>query len=148
MQVFVSFAKEQTDDDLLTDVIISNGTAQPNMPAQINPATTQAQAPVTPPQPQQPGRLSDGKPKAGKEKKAKASKVKSDREKSSSSTAMRTLPETKEKPQTRSRNSSGSDSSNCGAQGETSKSHRSKHKAETHPSALFIVGTSTQDSAL
>ncbi|XP_028258937.1 ATP-binding cassette sub-family A member 1 [Parambassis ranga] len=148
-QVFVSFAKEQTDDDLLTDVVISNGTAQPNVPAQINPPTTQPQAPVTPPQPQQPGRSSDCNPKVGKQKKAKASKVKSEGEKSST-TAMRMLPqpETKEKPQTRSRNSSGSDSSNSGAQGETSKSHRSKHKAETHPSALFIVGTSTQDSAL
>ncbi|KAL7396790.1 hypothetical protein ABVT39_011869 [Epinephelus coioides] len=162
-QVFVNFAKEQTDDDLLTDVVVSNTTVQTNLTAlstRINPPTIQPQPPVTPPRtsktPQKQGKPSDSKPKEGKSKKPKAGKVKSKEGKAngekSSGTAMTRIPQREEKAQRKSRRgSSGSDSSNGGVQGESSKSSGSKHKAESSsksPSALFIVDSNTQDSAL
>uniref|UniRef100_A0A3Q3LEW5 P-type phospholipid transporter n=1 Tax=Mastacembelus armatus TaxID=205130 RepID=A0A3Q3LEW5_9TELE len=111
-QVFVNFAKEQTDDDL-TDVVISNGTVQTNLtqPTMINPPTIQPQPP-------------------GKSKKAKS---------------------IQETLQTSRRVCSSPNSGNGDVQGESSKSTESKHKAESSrkdPSALFIVSSSTQDSAL
>ncbi|XP_069558445.1 phospholipid-transporting ATPase ABCA1 isoform X1 [Brachyistius frenatus] len=159
-QVFVSFAKEQTDDDHLTDVVVSNGTVQPNPPAQINPPETiiQPQPPVKPPQPskapQPPGKSSDSNPKAGKPKKAKASKGKSTAEKSSG-VAMSRLSQPEEKglesTQTSRRGSSASSSSSSGVQRGTTQPQMSKHRAESSskdPSALFIVGSNLQDSAL
>ncbi|XP_033477816.2 ATP-binding cassette, sub-family A (ABC1), member 7 isoform X1 [Epinephelus lanceolatus] len=162
-QVFVNFAKEQTDDDLLTDVVVSNTTVQTNLTAlstRINPPTIQPQPPVTPPRtsktPQKQGKPSDSKPKEGKSKKPKAGKVKSKEGKAngekSSGTAMTRIPQREEKAQRKSqRGSSGSDSSNGGVQGESSKPSGSKHKAESSsksPSALFIVDSNTQDRAL
>lgn len=154
--MFVNFAKEQTDDDLLTDVVIGNRTVQTNLtalPTRINLPTIQPQPPITPPQPskisQQHGKSSDTKPKEGKSKKAKANKVKSKEGKAngekSSSTAMTRI------PQPSRRGSSGSNSSNAGVHGESSKSSGSKHTAESsskNPTALFIVDSNTQDSAL
>ncbi|XP_047443764.1 phospholipid-transporting ATPase ABCA1 isoform X2 [Mugil cephalus] len=158
-QVFVNFAKEQTDDDCLTDVVISNGTVQPNQPAQINPPTIQPPPPVTPPPlsktPPVPGTSSDSHPKAAKPKKAKAGKVKSDRktEKSSGVPLSRLpQPEDGETPRTSRRGSSESDNSGgSGVQGESSKSHGSKQEVESSskdPSALFIVGPKSKDSAV
>uniref|UniRef100_A0A7N6FCH4 ABC transporter domain-containing protein n=1 Tax=Anabas testudineus TaxID=64144 RepID=A0A7N6FCH4_ANATE len=156
-QVFVNFAKEQTDDDHLTRVVISNGTVQTNLtplPTRINPPTIQTQPPANLPQPsktpRQHEKSSDSKLKEDKPKKAKSSKGKTNGEKSSS-TAMTRLPQPDEKSQTSQRGSSGSTSSKSGVQGEPSKSTGSKHKAESSskdPSALFIVDSSTQDSAL
>ncbi|XP_018523006.1 LOW QUALITY PROTEIN: phospholipid-transporting ATPase ABCA1 [Lates calcarifer] len=159
-QVFVNFAKEQTDDDCLTGVVVSNGSVQPT---RINPPAMQRHPPVTPPQqskaPQQHAKSPDSKPKEGKSKKAKSNKGKSKEGKAngekSSSTAMTRLPQSEEKdqetPRTSRRGSSGSDSSSGGVQGESSKSSRSKHRGESSsksPSALFIVGSNTQDSTL
>lgn len=154
--MFVNFAKEQTDDDLLTDVVIGDRTVQTNLtalPTRINPPTAPSQVPITPPQsgktPQQHGKSSDRKPKEGKSKKAKGSQVKSKEDKAngekSSSMAMTRI------PQPSRRGSSGSNSSNAGVQGESSKSSGSKPRAESSskdPSALFIVDSNTQDSAL
>ncbi|GLD49893.1 ATP-binding cassette sub-family A member 1-like protein [Lates japonicus] len=159
-QVFVNFAKEQTDDDCLTGVVVSNGSVQPT---RINPPAMQQHPPVTPPQqskaPQQHAKSPDSKPKEGKSKKAKSSTGKSKEGKAngekSCTTAMTRLPQPEEKdqetPRTSRRGSSGSDSSSGGVQGESSKSSRSKHRGESSsksPSALFIVGSNTQDSTL
>ncbi|KAM8745232.1 phospholipid-transporting ATPase ABCA1 isoform 2-T2 [Acanthopagrus schlegelii] len=152
-QVFVNFAKEQTDDDVLTEVVVGNRPTQTNqiaLPVGINPPTIQPPPPVTPPEPsktpQQQGKSSDSKPKEGQSKKAKASKAKSKEGKSkgekSSSTAMTRIPWPEEANQA---------SSNGEVQGESSKSSGSKHRAESSskdPSALFIVDSNTQDSAL
>uniref|UniRef100_A0A671VJX8 P-type phospholipid transporter n=1 Tax=Sparus aurata TaxID=8175 RepID=A0A671VJX8_SPAAU len=152
-QVFVNFAKEQTDDDVLTEVVVGNRPAQTNqiaLPVRINPPTIQPPPPVTTPEPsktpQQQGKSSDSKPKEGQSKKAKASKAKSKEGKSkgekSSSTAMTRIPQPVETNQA---------SSNGEVQGESSKSSGSKHRAESSskdPSALFIVDSNTQDSAL
>ncbi|XP_060933642.1 phospholipid-transporting ATPase ABCA1 [Limanda limanda] len=164
-QVFVNFAKEQTDDDDgLTDVLISNGTVQTNLtalPLRNNPPTIQPHPPVTPPQqsktPQPPTTSSDRKPKEGKSKKNKSSKGQSTEGKSngdkSNSMALTKLPQAVEKdeetPRTSRRGSSGSDSSNTGAKGQSSKSRKSKHRVQSSskdPSALFIVGNNSQDS--
>lgn len=148
--MFVNFAKEQTDDDCLTHVVISNGAAQ----TRINPPAIHTQAPVTLPgsskSPQHQDKSSDTKPKEGKSKKAKSSKSHADRDKSSS-TAMTRLPQPVVTSQRSQRSSSSSNSSNIAVQGESSKSGGSKHKAESSskdPSALFIVGSNTQESAL
>ncbi|KAM9386154.1 phospholipid-transporting ATPase ABCA1 [Pholidichthys leucotaenia] len=153
-QVFVNFAKEQTDDDCLTDVVISNGAARPNILPHVNPPTLPPQPPNTPPQPrkspQLPGKSTDRSLKAGKPKKAKSSKVKSNGEKSSSSTAMGSLPKEKEMRGTSHGNSYESNGSSS-AQGESSKSHKSKHSGDgssKDPSALFIVGSNSQESTL
>ncbi|XP_028442644.1 ATP-binding cassette sub-family A member 1 isoform X1 [Perca flavescens] len=146
-QVFVNFAKEQTDDDFLTDVVISNLTT---LHTRINTPTIQPQPPITPPHsskiPQQHGKSSDSKPKEGKSKKPKVSKGKANGEKSSS-TAMTRIPQREAKARrTSRRGSSGSDSSNDGVQGESSK-HR-EDSSSKNPSALFIVDGNTQDSTL
>ncbi|KAM4548979.1 phospholipid-transporting ATPase ABCA1 isoform 1-T1 [Odontesthes bonariensis] len=151
-QVFVSFAKEQTDDDCLTDVVISNGAAQINLPPRMNLPMVQPQPPITPPQlrksPQLPARSPDSNPKAGKPKKAKASKLKSNGEKSSSMSMSR-LPDAEDKP--REMASSDSNSSSIGLNGESRKSHGSKRRSQRSskdPSELFIVGSNSQDSSL
>ncbi|XP_041861136.1 phospholipid-transporting ATPase ABCA1 isoform X2 [Melanotaenia boesemani] len=151
-QVFVSFAKEQTDDDCLTGVVISNEAAQLNLPTRINPPTIQPQPTVTPPpqkkSPQLPAKLPENNPKAGKSKRVKSSKQKSNVERSSGMTMSR-LPQAEGNSQEVC--SSGSNSSNGAVQGESSKSHKSKHKAESSsqdPSSLFVVGTNSQDSAV
>ncbi|XP_033936450.1 phospholipid-transporting ATPase ABCA1 isoform X1 [Pseudochaenichthys georgianus] len=160
-QVFVNFAKEQTDDDVLTDVIISNSTVQTKLTTlvnRVNPPTILPLPPITPPQPskspQQPAKSSGRKPKEGKSKKPKSGIVKSKEGKAngekSSSMAMTQIPQKEEKAQRTSRRASGgSDSSSSGAQGESSQS--SKRKAESSsqdPSALFMVDGNTQDSVL
>ena len=150
--MFVSFAKEQTDDDCLTDVVIGNGAAQINLPTRMNLPIVQPQPPITPPQlrksPQLPAKSPDSNPKAGKPKKAKANKLKSNGEQSSSM-AMSRLPEAEQKA--REMGSSGSNSSSVGLNGESSKSHGSKRRAQSSskdPSELFIVGSNSQDSSL
>ncbi|XP_029285305.1 LOW QUALITY PROTEIN: ATP-binding cassette sub-family A member 1 [Cottoperca gobio] len=160
-QVFVNFAKEQTDDEVFLNVVISNRTVQINMSSQrtgVNPLSIQPQLPITHPQPsktpQQHEKSPASKPNEGKSKKPKAGKVNSKEGKAngekSSSTAMTRIPQREEKAERTSRRSSrGSDSSNGGVHGETSQS--SKHRAESSskdPSALFIVDSNTQDSAL
>ncbi|KAI3368623.1 hypothetical protein L3Q82_025633 [Scortum barcoo] len=156
-QVFVNFAKEQTDDDLLTDVVIGNRTVQNNLTTRINPPTIQP--PIISPRPnkapQQDGESSQSKLKEGKSKKAKAGKVKCKEGKAngekSSSTAMSRIPQPEKTHQTSQKGRSGSNSSSGGAQGESSKSTGSKHRAESSnkdPSALFMVDSNTQDSAL
>ncbi|KAM4739857.1 phospholipid-transporting ATPase ABCA1 isoform 1-T1 [Anableps anableps] len=146
-QVFVNFAKEQTDDDGLTDVIIGNGAAQLNLPTRINPPTIQPQQPTTPPQqrksPQLPAKAAESDSKESKPKKTKARKVSSNGE-TSGSVPMSRLPQGEEKgPE--------SGSSNGGLQRESTKPHRSKHREESSskdPAALFIVGTNSQESSL
>ncbi|XP_054459181.1 phospholipid-transporting ATPase ABCA1 [Anoplopoma fimbria] len=162
-QVFVNFAKEQTDDDVLTDVVIGNRTVQTNVTtlhSGINTPTIQPPPPVTPPRPiktpEQHDKSCDSKPKESKSKKPKAGKVKSKESKAngekSNSTPMTRMPQREEKAQRRGRSgSSGSDSSNVGVLGETSKSSGSKHRAGSsskNPSALFIVDGNTEDSSL
>ncbi|XP_065811834.1 phospholipid-transporting ATPase ABCA1 isoform X1 [Labrus bergylta] len=155
-QVFVNFAKEQTDDDGLTEVIVGNSTVQINqtmMPSRINTPTIQPEPPIPPPQPskkqQKQGKSSESKPKEGKSKKAKTTKAKTKEGtangEKSSSTAMTRI------PQTSRRGSIDSNSSNGDIVGESSKSSRSKHRAESStkdPSALFIVDGNTQDSSM
>lgn len=148
--MFVNFAKEQSDEDNLTEVVVGTRTVHTNLTApstRINtPAIQQQTNPVAPPHPskiaQQCGK-SDSK--EGKSKKAKASKDKSKDGKANgdtrSSMAMAGIPRA---DRTSRRDSSGSDSSNGKCQGESS---RSKHTCKD-PSALFIVSSNTQDSAL
>ncbi|XP_008404880.1 ATP-binding cassette sub-family A member 1 isoform X2 [Poecilia reticulata] len=146
-QVFVNFAKEQTDDDCLTDVIIGNGVAQLNLHARINPFAVKPQQPPTPPQlrksPQLPAKSPDGNPKEAKPKKAKARKVSSNGE-TSGGVPMSRSPQGEEVgPE--------AGSSNRGLQGESSKSHRSKHREESSskdPAALFIVGSIPQEGSV
>ncbi|XP_037325366.2 phospholipid-transporting ATPase ABCA1 isoform X1 [Pungitius pungitius] len=157
-QVFVNFAKEQTDDDVLTDVVIGNSLT--TLQSRITSPTIQPQPPITHPQPsktpQQQDTSCDSKPKEGKSKKPKADKVKSkegkDNGEKSNSTAMTRMPQREERPQRKGRSgSSGSDSSNAEVLGESSKSSSSKHRAGSSskdPSTLFIVDSNTQDSAL
>uniref|UniRef100_A0A8C4IKT2 P-type phospholipid transporter n=1 Tax=Dicentrarchus labrax TaxID=13489 RepID=A0A8C4IKT2_DICLA len=161
-QVFVNFAKEQTDDDDCLTAVVTDRTSQTNLTAlttRINPPAIQPQPPVTPPQPnkppQQQGKTSDRKPKEGKAKKAKASTVKSKDNRAngekSSSTAMTRIPQADETNRASWKGSSGSNSSGGGGLGESSKSTRSKHKAQSSskdPSALFMVDRNTQDSTL
>ncbi|XP_026050131.1 ATP-binding cassette sub-family A member 1 isoform X1 [Astatotilapia calliptera] len=153
-QVFVNFAKDQTDDDCLTDVVVSNGTAQPNAPEhRVNPPVNKPQPPIVPPQPSKsphlPGKSSDSKSKAGKPKKEKSSKGKS------GSVAMRALPHPEEMARevatVSRRASTESDGSNSGLQGESGKSRGSKRRAESSskdPSVLFIVGGNSEESTL
>uniref|UniRef100_M3ZKD5 P-type phospholipid transporter n=1 Tax=Xiphophorus maculatus TaxID=8083 RepID=M3ZKD5_XIPMA len=137
-QVFVNFAKEQTDDDCLTDVMIGNGAAQLNLPARINPPTVKPQQPPTPPQlrksPQLPAKSPDSNPKETKPKKAKARKVSSNGEMSGGMPMSRS-PQGEE----------------VGPEAGSSKPHRSKHREESSskdPAALFIVGSNSQESSL
>ncbi|XP_027884349.1 ATP-binding cassette sub-family A member 1 isoform X1 [Xiphophorus couchianus] len=137
-QVFVNFAKEQTDDDCLTDVMIGNGAAQLNLPARINPPAVKPQQPPTPPQlrksPQLPAKSPDSNPKETKPKKAKARKVSSNGEMSGGMPMSRS-PQGEE----------------VGPEAGSSKPHRSKHREESSskdPAALFIVGSNSQESSL
>ncbi|XP_015249408.1 PREDICTED: ATP-binding cassette sub-family A member 1-like [Cyprinodon variegatus] len=146
-QVFVSFAKEQTDDDCLTDVVISNGAPQLNPPIRINPPNIQPQQQTTSPQqkksPQLPSQSPESNSKGSKPRKAKARKVSSNGE-TSGSVPLSRLPQTQEKPPELG-------SSNGGVQSESSKPHRSNQREESSnndPAALFIVGTNSQDSSL
>ncbi|KAF7656308.1 hypothetical protein LDENG_00043690 [Lucifuga dentata] len=161
-QVFVNFAKEQTDDDYLTDVVVSNGTVQTNLavvPTQINPPAIQPQPSIMPPQPSQAaesGKISGNKLKEAQSKKAKS---KTDKHKeggasreNSSSTAMirivRAEEKVQEKPQLSRRSSSGSGSTGSDTDGESSKSSVNGSKHSKYPAALFIVSSTTQDSEL
>lgn len=147
--MFVNFAKEQTDEDLLTDVVVSNANAQFSAP----PQATTASSPATQPQsvahtpPQKPAKASDSK--EGKSKKSKSGKVKSKNGKSSgdksSDTAMTTIPQAEKGEQGGSRSSN---SSNLKGQGESSTNTSRMEDACKHPSALFIVNSDTQDSSL
>ncbi|KAM3619144.1 uncharacterized protein V6R79_003683 [Siganus canaliculatus] len=161
-QVFVNFAKEQTDDDCLSEVVVGDRPVEnnhPALPTRNSIPNIKPQPPVTPPQPsetpQQRSKSSDNLPKESKSKKSKASKVKSKEgkteEEQSSSMAMTKIPQSEEMNQTSRMGSSGSNSSNGGVLGESSKPSGSKHRPEAsrkNPSALFIVNSSTQDSAL
>ncbi|XP_012735452.2 phospholipid-transporting ATPase ABCA1 isoform X1 [Fundulus heteroclitus] len=147
-QVFVSFAKEQTDDDCLTDVVIGNGAAQLNLPrTRANPPAAHPQPPAAPPQqrksPQLPAKAPEGNPKGSKPKKAKARKVSSNGETSGSVPMSRLAQAEEQGPE--------SGSSNGVVQRESSRPHRSKHAEESSskdPAALFIVGASSQESSL
>uniref|UniRef100_H2SHG0 P-type phospholipid transporter n=1 Tax=Takifugu rubripes TaxID=31033 RepID=H2SHG0_TAKRU len=154
-QVFVNFAKEQTDEDQLTDVVIINTTSQVNTTPKATTANTptiQPQPdPATPPRqtktPQEPVKPPDSKD--GKSKKPKSGKVKSKRGKPSgdkgSSTALNTLPQAEKVEQ---RGSSSANSSNVERQGEGSANKSRMEDTCKHPSALFIVNSETQDSSL
>lgn len=142
-QVFVNFAKEQTDDDCLTDVIISNGAAQLSLPTRINlPPTFQPQQPKTPPQqrksPQLPAKSPEADPKESKPKRAKARRVSSNGE-SSGSVPMSRLSQAGE-------NDPEAGSSHGGLQRESSK--HGEESSRKDPAALFIVGTNSQDSSM
>lgn len=147
--MFVNFAKEQTDEDHLTDVVVSNANSQFNATPQAttasSPATQPQSAPDTPPQ--QPVKPSDSK--EGKSKKSKSGKVKSKNGKSradkSSGTAMTTLPQEEKVEQG---DSSSSNSSNLKDQGEASTNKNRMEDTCKHPSTLFIVNSDTQDSSL
>ncbi|XP_054645244.1 phospholipid-transporting ATPase ABCA1-like isoform X2 [Dunckerocampus dactyliophorus] len=112
-QVFVNFAKEQTDDYQLIDVIISNGEVHTNPGSpqpQINPPTTHS--PPSFPLKQRP--FKDQAEKKGR-KRGKSR-----------------------------RRLSGSNDEDGGTQGAVSLSNHSRKD----PFALFIVGTSTEDTSL
>ncbi|XP_036067424.1 phospholipid-transporting ATPase ABCA1 isoform X3 [Oryzias melastigma] len=144
-QVFISFAKDQTDD-CLTDVIISNGLAQSNFPARLASPAVQPQPPVTPPPQRKSPLLSEKSPQinstSGKAKRT-GSSSKSSKEKSGGIGMSRL---TQKMGSGGSNSSSGGSSSN--AQGESSKSHGSKRNSSKDPSELFIVSNSSQDSSL
>ncbi|XP_068599288.1 phospholipid-transporting ATPase ABCA1 [Brachionichthys hirsutus] len=152
-QVFVNFAKEQTDEDHLTEVAVSSRPAQTNLPARTS---IQPQPPLTPPlpskNPQQHGTTSESKNKEGRAKKAKASKGKSKEAKanggkSSGSAKSRALrPE--ETNQARRRGSSGSNGTNGGLLGESGGPKLKSEASRKDPTALFMVNSETQDSAL
>lgn len=153
----MNFAKEQTDEDQLTDVVISNPTSQVNTTpgaTTANTPTIQTQAdPATPPQqtktPQEPVKPPDSKD--GKSKKSKSAKVKSKKGKPSgdkgggSSTALNILPQAEKVER---RGSSGANSSNVEGWGEGSTNKSRMEDPCKHPSALFIVNSDTQDSSL
>lgn len=147
--MFVNFAKEQTDEDHLTDVVVSNVNSQfnatPQAPTESSPNTQPQSVPDTPPQ--KPAKPSDSK--EGQSKKSKSGKVKSKNGKSrgdkSGDTAMTTLPQAKRVEQ---RGSSSSSSSNLKGQREGSTNKNGMEDKCKHPSALFIVNSDTQDSSL
>ncbi|XP_020558036.1 ATP-binding cassette sub-family A member 1 isoform X1 [Oryzias latipes] len=145
-QVFISFAKDQTDD-CLTDVIISNGLAQSNFPARLTSPAVLPQPPVTPTQQRKSPLLPEKSPEINSTtaKARRTSSSKSHKEKGGSISMSRLT-------QAQKMGSSGSNSSSgSNIQGESSKSHGSKRKAENSskdPSALFIVSNSSQDSSL
>lgn len=146
LQVFISFAKDQTDD-CLTDVIISNGLAQSNFPARLTSPAVLPQPPVTPTQQRKSPLLPEKSPEINSTtaKARRTSSSKSHKEKGGSISMSRLT-------QAQKMGSSGSNSSSgSNIQGESSKSHGSKRKAENSskdPSALFIVSNSSQDSSL
>lgn len=167
LQVFVNFAKEQTDEDNLTEVVTNNHTVPQTNPTaaapRINPPAVQPQPPVTPPPPQpsktpspsktppQQGKSPDSK--EGKSKKAKASKAKSKGGKANKEqgTAMTKIPDSEKLGHSKRRGSVESNSSDGEAQGESSKSRGSKQGAGSSskdPSALFIVSSNTQESTM
>lgn len=172
IQVFVNFAKEQSDDDQLTDVIVNNGTVQTvwtARPVQIAPPTIQPQQSIKPPQPSktpQSGKSSDSKPKESKSKQGKPKEGKSRESKSKegrangetdSCMAMISMPQPEQKPQEKlqmSRGTSGgssSTSSSAGVKDEAREStatgsKRNGESSSKDPTALFIVGSNTQDS--
>lgn len=161
LQVFVNFAKEQTDEDNLTEVITDNHTvpqASPtNAAARISPPAVQALPPVTPPQPRKTPPQQEKSPelKEGKSKKSKASKAKSKGGKANKEqgggTAMTKIPDSEKAGQSKRRGSVDSNSSGGEAPGEPSRPRRSKQAAASSskdPSALFIVDSNTQESTM
>lgn len=161
LQVFVNFAKEQTDEDNLTEVLTENHTVPQTNPTaaapRINPPAVQSQPPVTPPQPSKtpPQQEKTPAPKEGKSKKAKASKAKSKGDKANkeqgSGTAMTSVPDSEMVGQSKRRGSVDSNSSDEEAQGESSKSRGSKTggaSSNKDPSALFIVNSNTEESTM
>lgn len=150
LQVFVSFAKEQTDDDVLTDVVINNGAAQLTFPSRTNPPAVQPQPPTAPPQQQKTPQLTEKSPESSKPRKSRASKAKSNEERSGS-IAMSTLQQEGDKAEDVGSSGSRSGSGNGHLQEESSKPHRSKRSAATSSkdaSSLFIVGSNAHDSSL
>ncbi|XP_034035958.1 phospholipid-transporting ATPase ABCA1 [Thalassophryne amazonica] len=167
-QVFVNFAKEQTDDDNLTDVVINNGSIRTNRavtPNRINPPTLQSQPPIKLRQPNKAAtssnKSSNSKLQETKSKNVKTKKVKSgDRQskganprgEKSESIALTKMPPLEEKLQEKTersnRSSSGSNSSNGCIQGESSNFivKASKDRVEKKdPAALFIVSSNKKD---
>lgn len=161
--MFVNFAKEQTDDDPLTDVVVSNGSVQTNLaalPVHISPPTIHPQPSAKPPEPSkasQSGTSSGSKLNEGTSKKTKSKKGKCEdggaRGENISSTEMNRIPELEEeeKPQTSRRVSGGTDSSNSESCNVSKCPNVSKERgvsSRNDPAALFIVSGSTQDSSL
>ncbi|XP_056132314.1 phospholipid-transporting ATPase ABCA1 [Lampris incognitus] len=168
-QVFVNFAKEQSDDDQLRDVIVTNGTGQASratLPTGEAMPTIQPQLSIKPPQPSkasQSGKSSDGKRKEGKSKKVKSNKGKSNDSKSQesldnrgkdSSMAMTSIPQpeavAQEKPQVTGRATIGSTSTSS-VREETKEStvnwsKSTGERSRKDPAVLFIVSNNTQDS--
>lgn len=161
LQVFVNFAKEQTDEDNLTEVLTDNHTVpQTNLTdtaPRISPPAVQPQPPVTPPQLSKtpPPQEKSPEVKEGKSKKAKASKAKSKGGKANkeqgSETAMTKIPDSEKVSKSKRRGSVESNSSDGEAQGEPRKPRGSKQAAASSskdPSALFIVDSNTQESSM
>ncbi|XP_076009720.1 phospholipid-transporting ATPase ABCA1 [Genypterus blacodes] len=158
-QVFVNFAKEQTDDDQLTDVVVGNGTVLTNLsaePVHIPPPTVHPQPSAPEPsRASQSSNASGSKLNEGPSKKAKSKKGKCKEGGASgeniNSTEMIRIAEEEEKPQTSRRGSGGSDSStseSCTVSKCTNVSKEGGESSSNDPAALFIVSGSTQDSAL
>lgn len=140
--MFVNFAKEQTDEDHFTEVVVSNANSQFNAPpwaTTTSRCTTQPQSVPDIPlqQPVTPSDSKEGQSKSGKVK-SKNGKSKADQ---SSDTAMTTLPQAERVEQS-------SNSSGLKSQGEGSTNKNRIEDACKHPSALFIVNRDTQDSSL
>lgn len=160
LQVFVNFAKEQTDEDNLTEVLTDNHsvpqTSLTNAVPRISAPAVQPQPPATPPQLSKTPPQQDKSPdlKEGKSKKAKGSKAKSKGGKANkdqgSGTAMTKIPDSEKVAQSKRRGSVESNSSDGEAQGESSKPRGSKVAASSSkdPSALFIVNSNTQESTM
>lgn len=169
--MFVNFAKEQTDDDCLTEVLIGNGTVQSYvavLPTNIRSPVIQTQQLVSPPvqvhSKKREAETSSDRKKKGKEGKSKKTKSassskgkwkkgKSSKEKSSS-TSTTVLPQPLEEEEMHQKNrkdSNLSDGCDVGPKGDSSINSRSKDRPQwssKDPSALFIVSSNTQDSTL
>ncbi|XP_055796674.1 phospholipid-transporting ATPase ABCA1 isoform X1 [Salvelinus fontinalis] len=137
-QVFVNFAKEQTDDDLLREVTVNGGTPapQPRRAAQpTQPGQTAKPAQTT--KPPQSVKSSDGRPRETKPNGV-----------TDSGMAMTSRPQ--ERPQS-SRGESRRELSSRKSSKESS-ANGSKGTRETSgnkdPTSLFLVGSSTQDSSV
>lgn len=138
LQVFVNFAKEQSDDDLLREVTVNGGTPapQPRRAAQpTQPGQTAKAAQTT--KPPQSVKSSDGRPRETKPNGVTDS-------------GMAMTSRLQEKPQS-SRGESRRELSSRRSSKESS-ANGSKGTRETSgnkdPTSLFLVGSSTQDSSV
>ncbi|KAM6962503.1 phospholipid-transporting ATPase ABCA1 [Aplochiton taeniatus] len=168
-QVFVNFAKEQSDDDQLTEVVVHSRAAQssraavpvqpqmlvkPAQPSQLPQTSRSAESKPRESKPRE-SKPREGKPREGKPKEGK-SKERRSREggangvtESGMAMTSRTTPEDKLKEKARSNRGDHTSCSSSKEEPVEPTSNGSTHNGEsspTDPSALFMVGSNTQES--